>query len=271
MKTDFLPDVPPATFRSSKKLLAAALLFLAGAATPVAQGALTILSQDSRIYGSWKESGALDENGGLAFDRDGFFTLFDTEQSFDWSSSAAVPLHKEIASAPFKFVAGRATTSSFSLDMNADAWPSIDGNEGYLALAAQTITRFKPQGTRLTLEASGSAYYSYFDEEQDVWLRLRDVTSGETLLNVVDLWPWAEETASFSFTVDPAREYELDHGGFIIAFDAKDAQLTSRLEVASVPDHGQGTGAVALAVLVGAALARRRWALPHGNLEPAAR
>jgi hypothetical protein len=92
-------------------------------------------------------------------------------------------------------------------------------------------------------------------------LRLRDVTAGESLLNVIDLWPEDEGNESFSFTVDPAHEYELDHGGFIIAFDSKDALITSRLELASVPEGGQGTGVVALAVWVAAVWGRRRWAL----------
>jgi hypothetical protein len=259
MKINCLPVVPRATFGLRRKVLAAALVFMVEAASPVVHAAVTVLSHNSRIYGSWWESVIIYEDGFYP-DANPPYTSYYETGSFDLSSSSAAPLSMQVTSAPFKQVYGKATTSSFSLDMMAyaEAEGLLGDSDNYLIINAQTITRFKPRGTHLTLGGSGITEYVYDPIQQGVWLRLRDVTSGATLLNEFDPWPEREEYKSFSFTVDPTHEYELDHGGFIIAFDSDDTLLTSRLELASVPDGGHGTGVVALAVWAAAVRARRR-------------
>lgn len=227
--------------------------------------AVVVLSQYSHIYGSWREAGWIDENGRLTQPGEGG-TPFETTSSFYHSSSGADPLAAAVRSEPFGFTSGRATTASFSLSLSADADPIFWGIEMGLDLNAQTLTRFRPEGSRLSLSAEGGASYNYYPHEQNVWLSLRDLTTGEILLSVNDIWPNnGDATKNYSFAVHPSHEYELDHGGFIFAFDAKEARLRSSLNLESVPESGPGLGLIVFTgIAAGCALVKSRFAVRRG-------
>lgn len=252
-----------APLRFYKKMMISAALAVFGFLMPAAQGSVLVLSQESRIFGSWMESGYVDGNGDLVPSSNesgqavSGVSFFKRTRSFDTTSTSAASLGEEVKSEPFGFTAGSATTRSFYLAMSGYAVPYyVEGIQMNLEVTANTATRFRPLGTRLTLEAEGYVVYNYWDEEQDFWLRLMNVTTGERLLYVHDMWPSGaygglENKQSFSFSVNPDHEYELDHGGFFIAFDAKDVSGMSQLRLHSVPEHGDGAGWVALICLAG--------------------
>ncbi|MGA4578919.1 VPDSG-CTERM sorting domain-containing protein [Limisphaera sp. VF-2] len=248
--------------------------FWLGVAAAVANALLPALGvditwQSSQVRGEWLELWS--EPEGNARGEAGVFRHH---------SSDASMLFWRAASEPFGWSAAQGALGPFSLWMTAYSAPSdlpmAGGAMGNLAgsglsVAAESRTRFVASAPTLAFTLQAEAYWNYSAQEQDMSLVLRDLTLDEVLLR----WqladhPEATVASSYSFTINPAHEYEMILSGWVNAWDAKDAWLRlwvgwdtpgGALRIARVPDAGS-TAALLILGAGGLWALRRVWRSP---------
>jgi hypothetical protein len=146
---------------------------------------------------------------------------------------------------------------SFHLNMGSDSSPRDflipGGFSGFpgeeINIYSTAATRFRVSNPQLLLGLSGAADYNYEDSEQDMQVTLRDVTSGQTLLNLADLDDSRQFAYDYSFGVDRTHIFELELFGRINSWDAKSVDMYSAVHMESVPDSGSTLALSALAML----------------------
>jgi hypothetical protein len=228
----------PTNWRAVVGRLVSCLTVLSATA---ADASISIVSRDFRIHGSATCTVYYTAGGELAGWEDDWETLTETEHAEPFSDTGSAPegLGRSAATHPILFAGASATMESFALTIEGEAVPNgVYLGKGRVVIEAEARTQFYPMGTRLTLETQGTVEYNYFDGEQDVWISLRDVTSGEELVSLRDPWdePLHSSPLSYSWDVDPAHLYELRFGGSVDVFDAKHVSQQGTVSLTAIPE-----------------------------------
>ena len=213
----------------------------------------TIVSTESRIWGGYREVWYTDADG----------LQHDAESSFDDDSSSLSGLALSVVTSPYGWNSASASVSPFSLEMQSLSSPfglAYPWGQGclsgtYINLAASSRTIFRTGESLLYMTVSGSALWNYDEDDQEMHVTLKDLTTSTTLLELERLDerydPFNE---SFAFAVNPDHDYELTLSGWLTSFDAKSVDMNTRVALA-VPEPSQVIVFLALAL---AALGWRR-------------
>ncbi len=213
----------------------------------------TIVSTESRIWGGYREVWYTDADG----------LQHDAESSFDDDSSSLSGLALSVVTSPYGWNSASGSVTPFSLEMQSLSSPfglAYPWGQGclsgtYINLFANSRTLFKSEGSVLSVRVSGSANWNYYENEQDMRVILKNLTTSTTLLDLEHLDerydPFDE---SFIFAADPAHDYELTLFGWLTSFDAKSVDMNTRVALA-VPEPSRIIVFLALAL---AALCWRR-------------
>jgi hypothetical protein len=192
---------------------------------------ITIDLSELSISGHWSEAWAA--LSGEGHNADGSFNSSRTDGqplTFDYSSTHG-------------FNSASCNLDPFSLKLNAYSVPRglfADPGTG-IGTSATVNTFFHVEGTKLAITVNAFSYWNYYSWEQDMGLTLQDVTSSVTLLNLqhLDEPGGAPFDEVYNLDVDPTHSYALTLSGWINAFDAKDARLSTQVYLQeAVPDYG---------------------------------
>src|ERR1035437_3682552 len=116
------------------------------ACVPMAHG-VDVISSESRIWGSWSESG-----------QDGQTTT----GTFDLSGSGSQGVATNVISQPRSISCGASSINSFQMDLTAYSSPWWEETYGScLNLQSSSTTLFLPAGNELQLTLGGDAQFNY--------------------------------------------------------------------------------------------------------------